>query len=117
MRVIGYNHYKLSDGSGEFAGVVFDMVGVMNSKQKMNSTASNSGGWAAMELRGYLNDIVYPELPQNWKTLIKEVEVLSSIGDTKADISSSSNKLFLLSVRELGAQYTKDNNFDVLYLI
>ena len=122
MRVIGYNHYKLSDGSGEFAGVVFDMVGVMNAKQPMLDVLNDTdiaiyGGWPITYLRSYLNDIVYPELPQNWKTLIKEVEVLSSIGDTKADISSSSNKLFLLSVRELGAQYTKDNNFDVLYLI
>ena len=102
MRVIGYNHYKLSDGSGEFAGVVFDMVGVMNSKYRMNSTASNSGGWAAMELRSYLNDTIFHELPQNWKTLIKEVEVLSNVGGLKSDIGSSNNKLFLLSLGELG---------------
>ena len=61
-----------------------------------------------MELRDYLNDIIYPELPQNWKTLIKEVEVLSSAGDTKADIVSSMDKLFLLSVAEIcsDAAYT-----------
>ena len=102
MRVIGYNHYKLSDGSGEFAGVVFDMVGVMNSKQAMVTDGSGtSGGWPVTNIRSYLNDIVYPELPQNWKTLIKEVEVLSSIGDLMPDIVSSNDKLFLLSAAEL----------------
>ena len=68
----------------------------------MNSVADNTGGWAAMELRSYLNDTIFHELPQNWKVLIKEVDVLSSIGNHRAEISSSSNKLFLLSEAEVG---------------
>ena len=108
MKVIGYNHYKLSDGSGEFAGVVFDMVGAMNSNYNMNFSSTNAGGWAVTKLRSYLNDIIFPELPQNWKALIKEVEVLSSIGGGKTDISSSNNKLFLLSVAEIN--YGNTNN-------
>ena len=30
MQVYGFNHYKLADGSGDFANVVFGMKGVMN---------------------------------------------------------------------------------------
>ena len=101
MRVIGYNHYKLSDGSGEFAGVVFDMVGCMNAKYHMMDTSSNIGGWPVTNLRSYLNDIIYTELPQNWKALIKEVEVLSSVGGIKSDIVNCNDRLFLLSAAEL----------------
>ena len=104
MRVIGYNHYKLSDGSGEFAGVVFDMVGVMNNPSRYivgYNGATNEGGWPITYIRSYLNDTIFPQLHQKWKTLIKEVEVLSGTGGSNTDIATSNDKLFVLSVAEL----------------
>ena len=101
LRVIGFNHYRLADGSGEFAGVVFDMVGLMNAGHRMNPTDTNVGGWPAAEMRTYLNESVFPALPQVWRTLIRRVQVLSSAGNTSADIVTAEDKLFLLSYSEL----------------
>ena len=102
MQVYGFNHYKLSDGSGEFAKVVFGMLGLMNATQSMNSSNTNVGGWNATKMRNYLNNTIFPALPLQWQTMIKEVNVLSSEGNTSARIVTSADKLFLFSQAEVG---------------
>ncbi len=102
LQVYGFNHYKLADGSGKFANVVFGMKGVMNATQRMNSTNTNAGGWGATSMRTYLKDNVFPALPQQWRVMIKTVEVLSSKGGTSAEIIKSEDKLFLFSLAEVG---------------
>lgn len=107
LQVYGFNHYRLSDGT-DFAHVVFGMVGVMNEKLKMNTnSAYNIGGWAAMDLRDYLNETVYPTLPLHWQRMIKTVDVLSSEGNTSAVITTSEDKLFLFSMVEVGLSVTE----------
>ena len=102
LQVYGFNHFKLADGSGEFAPVVFGMLGLMNATYQMNSSNTNSGGWASSKMRTYLNETVFPALPQQWRAMIKTVEVMSSIGGTSADISTSEDNLFLFSQAEVG---------------
>ena len=103
MRVIGFNHYKLADGSGDFAGCVFNMVGVLNNAYYINSAGgTNDGGYAKSAMRTYLNDVIFPELPQQWKAMLKNVIVKSSKGYTSpTTITESENKLFLLSKAEI----------------
>jgi hypothetical protein len=106
LQVYGFNHYRLSD-STQFAHVVFGMVGLMNNIRRMNDRNIGSvGGWAATEMRAYLNEIVYPALPFHWQAMIKTVDVLSSIGDTKISITASKDKLFLFSNAEVGFETT-----------
>ncbi len=102
LQVYGFDHFKLADGSGNFAKVVFGMKGIMNAKQQMQPTATNVGGWRDCKVRGILNETIFPQLPQRWKAMIKTVEVLSSEGNTSAEILSSEDKLFLFSMAELG---------------
>ena len=101
LQVAGFNHYKLAD-SNSFAKVVFVMKGLMNSNRQMNSSNTNANGWPATAMRTWLNNTVYPALPQQWKSMIKLVTVLSSKGGTSADIVSSNDRLFLLSQAEVG---------------
>lgn len=107
MQVYGFNHYKLADGSGDFANVVFGMKGVMNASRSMNSSNTNVGGWEATAMRTFLNDKVFPALPQQWRAMIKTVETLSSIGNTSAEIATSEDNIFLFSQAEVGFN-TKD---------
>ncbi len=100
LMVLGFNHYRLADGSGEFAGVVFGMVGLMNATRPCNG--SNVGGWPAEGTRTYLNGSVFPVLPRKWQALIRTVQVLSSAGNTSAEIVAAEDKLFLLSAAEIG---------------
>lgn len=101
MRVIGYNHYRLTEDNTKFAGVVFDMIGVLNTGIYMNKAANAIGGWSAMTLRNFLNDTLYPNIPQKWKAIIKEVEVLHLNTAGSEDVSISNDRLFLLGIAEV----------------
>ena len=100
LMVLGFNHYRLAE-EGTFAGVVFGMAGVMNAKHAMNSGRTNTGGWPASEMRAFLNDTIFPALPQHWRVLMETVTVLSSAGDTSAEIVSAQDKLFLRAYVEM----------------
>lgn len=107
LMVLGFNHYRLADGSGEFAGVVFGMVGQMNAPHWLNPVAAgNTGGWPAMGLRAFLNEAVFPALPRQWQSLIRRVQVLSSAGGMQEDIVTAEDRLFALSCAEVGAYGT-----------
>ena len=105
LMVLGFNHFRLTDGTG-FAGVVFGMVGVMNSAHRMTEglPASNEGGWPATQRRDFLNDEVFPALPIQWRKLIRRVEVRSSEGGGMPTIVASQDVLFLPSAVEVGFQ-------------
>lgn len=100
--VAGFNHMKLADGSGTFAGVIWGMIGAMNASGRMNSTNTNAGGWPATEARDIDNNTIFPALPRWIRMLIPKVIVLSSAGATKADIVSSQDYLFRFSHAEVG---------------
>ncbi len=78
------------------------MLGIMNATHQMNSQNTNVGGWASCGMRTWLNETIFAALPRQWQSMIKIVQVRSSIGDTKADISTSNDCLFLLSRAEVG---------------
>lgn len=102
FQVYGFNHFKLEDGAN-FANVVFGMLGLLNTNKRMNSTNTNAGGWPVTEMRTYLNGTAYNSLPTVWRNVIKSVQVLSSAGETSAEIVSCVDKLFLFSRAEVGA--------------
>ena len=106
LSVYGFKHFKLADGSGEFANVVFGMIGLMNANYQMNSSNTNVGGWDSSKMRTYLNESVFPALPRQWRAMIKTVEVLASAGNTSATIKTSEDKLFLFSRAEVGFNTT-----------
>ena len=102
LKLAGFNHYKLADNSGNFAQAVFHMVGVMNATRQMNSTNTNTTSWQNCAMRTYLSTTLYNSLPQQWKALIKEVNVLTSAGGTSETIITTQDKIFLLSYAEVG---------------
>ncbi len=105
LQLIGFNHYK-ETGKSTFAGCVFHMMGVMDTTHRMNASNTNIDGWKESEMRTYLHDTIFPGLPIKWRKMIKDVDVLSSIGGMAQQISSSSNKLFCLSTYEVGLNTT-----------
>ena len=102
LKVIGFNHFKKADGSGNFSAVVFHMVGVMNANRQVNSSNTNSGGWPNTAIKTWLNGTMYNALPLHWRSAMTEVEVLSSKGGTSDEIVSANCKVFLLSQAEVG---------------
>jgi len=102
LQVIGFDHFEKADGSGNYAAVVFHMIGAMNAARSMNGSATNSGGWPNSANKTWLNTTVYNNLPTHWKSAITTVKVLSSAGGTSDQIVSTDVKLFLLSRAEVG---------------
>lgn len=94
MRIIGFNHDTLSDGSGT-AGITLDMVGVLNGTFQLNNTNTVRPYYSTV-----MNTTTLPEkkqtLPVKWQNIIKPVDKLvSGYGGTY------SMELFLLGESEL----------------
>ena len=79
----------------EFADII--------SKESMNSTETNVGGWPASAMRTYVNTTVYSALPSDLQNVIATTTVVSSHGSTPGEANfTSSDKLYLLSTKEVG---------------
>lgn len=98
------NHFRLSDGSG-MAKAFFFMVGAMTSPHRHHTSSTNTGGYAESDIRAYLEETVFANLPLHWQSIIKQVQRKSSIGDMSTEISTSDVHLPLLSHAEI---YTGD---------
>ena len=97
--------YEYSDGSGS-SKAVFEFVECYNLNNtiyyRMNSTATNVGGWAASEMRSQTMPTLLADLPDDMVAAMSQVKVLSGIGGgTKTGTSSSNNTLFLPAEAEL----------------
>ena len=92
------------DGSLESetaCGVVLEFEDIIT-RHKMNSTATNVGGWPASELRTYLNNDIYNALPAELQTSIIDTTVVSGHGSTAGETNFiSTDKLYLLSTAEV----------------
>lgn len=97
--------YEYSDGSGS-SKAVFEFVECYNLNNtigyRMNSTATNAGGWAVSEMRSQTMPMILADLPDDMVAVMSQVKVLSGIGDkNKTDTSSSNNTLFIPATIEL----------------
>ena len=106
MELRSYKHFMSAERSGQFAGPYFGMVGLMNATQQMNGTNTNVGGFPATKMAKFLNETVLPGLPQFFRTMIEKITVLSSAGNTTADIVSLDTYLTLESQAEMGFDKT-----------
>ena len=89
------------------SSIVFIASNVLSHPVYMNSTSTNSGGWASSELNAYLNKRVYHAFPDKWKQLIKPVQVKSLKGDNSTEITTSICNVFIPSIEELGVDTGK----------
>ena len=91
--------YFLEDGSR--SSITFIASNVLSQDRAIHETTSNAGGWAQYSLNRYLNTRVYNAFPEQWKNLMKQVMVKSSIGLMSSEISSSLCHIFIPSYAEL----------------
>lgn len=96
----------LSDNSGYRSTMTFIASNVLSQPMQMHSITSNAGGWAQYTLNGYLNNRVYNAFPEQWKQLMKQVKVKSSVGNNSTEISISDCYVFVPAVCELSTRAT-----------
>jgi hypothetical protein len=94
--------YYLSDNSGARSSLTFIASTTLSQPMRLDEdSSSNSGGWAAYALNGYLNNRVYNAFANQWKQLIKQVKVKSSIGDKSMTVANSDCYVFIPAISEL----------------
>ena len=81
-------------------GFVIEFVDIITT-HNMNSTDTNVGGWPASAMRTYVNNTIYNVLPQNLKENIIDTQVVSSPGSSDSTNFTSTDKLYLLSTKEV----------------
>ena len=89
------------DFSQTACGFVVEFVDIVE-KRIMNSTATNVGGWPAMELHSYANGEFLNKLPSDLQNVIIDTKVISGHGSTSGETNfTSSDKIYLLSGHEV----------------
>ena len=99
LQACGFNRYFIADTTDD-EQCSFSLIAthLLKRVKRWNPTKSgntvgtgNIGGWAESELNKYLNTRLYNALPIQIKSLIKQVEVYSSTGNSSFGDPSSSN--------------------------
>ena len=98
-------HYALADESG-MSNADFFMTHVLIANRRMNSSNTNANGWDGSQMRTWLNETLYPELPLLWRQLIAPSITLASAGAQSPTILQSTDYLRLMSHAEVGFDTT-----------
>lgn len=95
-------------------GTVIEFVNVVGTRT-MNTSNTSNGGWRSSELISWLNSDIYNKLPSDLRSvIIPTYPIISSSGSGEPSLNITSedsniNKLFVLSVKELGIDSNYDN--------
>ena len=82
-----------------------DIITVRRMNPYTNGTTNgdgNKGGWEYSELRNHVNTDIYNLLPSELKNVIKNTTVVSGHGPNDSNNFTTTDKLYLLSTKEIG---------------
>lgn len=92
---------SINDGTGT-AGTYYpngtaDFIAVelLPDMHVMNTQNTNVGGWNGCKMRTYLNETIYPTLPNDLKSVIVEKTHMRTEGNQSGSLVSASDKLWL----------------------
>lgn len=94
-------------------GFVLEFADIITT-HNMNSTDTNTGGWPATLMRTYVNNDIYNALPSELKNGIIDTYVVSGHGPRHSANFTSTDKLYLLSTKEVWGKEGTSNviNYD-----
>ena len=81
-------------------GFVLEFVDIIT-LHKMNDTAINVGGWPATSMRTFVNNDIYNAIPSEIKNAIIDTTVVSGHGKSDTENFTSTDKLYLLTLKEI----------------
>ena len=97
--IIGKNHDTYA--SGGKAPLTFQLHDCYADTKQMNSSNTNSGGWAGCAMRQTHLPAILALMPTEVQNGIREVNKLTSAGSQSSTINTTADKLFLLSEIEI----------------
>lgn len=98
--IIGKNHDSYSDGGG-VAPLTFQMHTSFNTKYVMNSSSRDGNSWGGCLMRTATLSSILNSMPIEVQNAIREVNKFTSEGANSSTISTTADKLFLLSEVEV----------------
>lgn len=103
--IIGKGHDDYADGSGK-APLTFQLHDCYADRKMMNGGSTNSGGWTSCDMRSTHLPAILALMPTEVQNGIQEVNKLTSEGSRSTTISTTADKLFLLSEIEIFGNIT-----------
>lgn len=101
MEVSNFKKFYLADNSGRRCSLCLLATQLLENTMPLSNTTSNTGGWAKATLNKFLNSRFYTALPIEWRQLLKEVKVSSTIGDKSSEVTSSNCHVSIPAIIEL----------------
>ena len=90
-------------------GFVLEFADIITN-HKMNDTDTNVGGWPATSMRTFVNNNIYNAIPSEIKNAIIDTTVVSGHGPNDTANFTSTDKLYLLSLKEIYTDYSATND-------
>ena len=108
VRILGFNHDELAEPTTAYgtstatgkAGISFEYVDFLTIAQ-MNSSNTNSGGWADTALRGTLNGTTYNSLIEEYKIKQVKKEYIPTYNTAPTTMPTTDDYIWLLSCGEI----------------
>lgn len=108
LEMCGFKKYYLSDNSSKRCSMTFLDSHLLSRNMALNDAPENTGGWATYKLNSYLNTRLYDAIPVQWKQLIKQVQISSSVGNQSIEISTSDCYIAIPAVIEVEPSMTSE---------
>lgn len=110
----GSNRYRLSADSSRRTGMSFISKDLLALNYVMNEQNTNVGGWHTSKRRTFCNNRIYNAFPTEWKSLIKQAQIRTTIGNMSHDIATSDDYIYMPSYAEViasqDAPYTSEGS-------
>lgn len=97
--ILGFNHDDKAGGGK--AGISIGMKNCLSTTYPMNASNTNAGGWDGSTMRTATMATLLSQLPADLQGVIKPVLKKSTADGASANITTSTDKLWLLSVIEI----------------
>ena len=99
VEIIAHNHDNLADDSGK-ATLTFFCKSLPGFYRRMDD--ANTDGWAASEMREFINGELLNALPEKLRTVIKPVYKISDGGANNKSLVTTTDSCWLASYNEVG---------------
>ena len=110
LGVSGFYRYPLYDDRSKETTISLVASHLLDRKAKYNASSTNTGGWAESNLNKILNTRFYNAVPAQLKSLLKKMNVLSTIGQGSTSVSESGCYINIPSVYDVNSARTNYKN-------
>ena len=107
--ILGFFHDSYYDSENDedtSYTITFGMKNCLATRYQMNASNTNVGGWESSKMRTSVMPTLLAQLPADLQSVIKEVYKKTSAGNKSTTITTTNDKLFLLSEVEINGTTT-----------